>query len=249
MSEPTRWIVSDDVPEELKELLGEASAPGSLPVATRRRVGIRVAGMVPVTVTVLGMSLKAVAATFAASVVVSGAALVAVQEFTEEEAPPRTSTVVEQRVPKAPKAQATALDPRPQDPAGAPEAEPESAIPTERFELPQRSAPTVGARRGGESAVPSAAPLKDRLAREAALLERARASLQASPASALAGVREHARDFPDGQLRAERMFIEAQALKNLGRHAEARHKAERALAQYPKGLYAERVQRFLHELP
>jgi DNA polymerase-4 len=69
MSEPTRWIVSDDVPEELKELLGEASAPGSLPVATRRRVGIRVAGMVPVTVTVLGMSLKAVAATFAASVV------------------------------------------------------------------------------------------------------------------------------------------------------------------------------------
>jgi hypothetical protein len=69
------------------------------------------------------------------------------------------------------------------------------------------------------------------------------------PAKALQSARRQERDLPDGQLRAERMFIEAQALKNLGRHAEARRQAERALRQYPKGLYAEKVRGFLKGLP
>jgi len=210
-------------------------------------VGVRVAAMVPVTVTVLGMSLKAVAATFAASVVVSGAALVAVQELTDNEPPRHATPAVERQAPVAPRTQPTSLDPQPREPSAP--VEPEAELPTERFETLPNAVPSAGARQSTDAPLPSAAPLKDRLAREAALLERARASLGASPASALQAVREHARDFPDGQLRAERMFIEAQALKNLGRHAEARHKAERALAQYPKGLYAERVQRFLQELP
>lgn len=66
---------------------------------------------------------------------------------------------------------------------------------------------------------------------------------------ALAAAHQHAREFPGGQLRAERMFIEAQALKNLGRTDEARQRAHRALRQYPNGLYAERVRKFLTELP
>lgn len=247
MSDPTRWLGSDDVPDELRELLGEASGPGDLPAATKRRVGLRVAAMVPATVTVLGLSLKAVAATFAASVVVSGAALVTVQELTDD-APARVSAPVQRIEQKSPPAQATSLDPQPVDPVvQAPEA-PEPELPTKRF-ADQASAEHAGAATPVPSVSAPPAPLKDRLAREAALLERARASLNSAPSRALTAVREHARDFPDGQLRAERMFIEAQALKRLGRYAEARSKAQGALTQYPKGLYAERVQQFLDELP
>ena len=85
----------------------------------------------------------------------------------------------------------------------------------------------------------------DGLERETRLLEQARSALGSSPADALATAQQHAARFPTGRLAAERTMIEIEALQRLGRHTEARAKAERLLEQSPKGLYTERVRRLL----
>jgi hypothetical protein len=214
-------------------LLDDGAAPEALPPIVRRRVARRVATLVPVATTILGLSLKAVATTFAASVVVTGVTVVAVQQLTEA-TPPVSSAhpAVPPPEPRNPAMQGRSGSETPAEREG----ESTGPVPTGAFEaVPEQAAATPPP---PTPPVPREVAAKDRLAREVDLLESARSSLGSMPAKALQSARRHERDFPDGQLRAERMFIEAQALKNLGRHAEARRQAERALRQYPKGLYA-----------
>jgi hypothetical protein len=79
------------------------------------------------------------------------------------------------------------------------------------------------------------------IAEEAALLERARAVLETTPAQALALVQQHEHLHPSGQLYAEREFIAVAALLRLGRRQEAWQRAEPRLQQAPDSLYSKRL--------
>jgi hypothetical protein len=232
----------------------------------------RVSRLAPA-LTIFGLSLKAAATTFAASAVVSSVAIVGVQEWQQRSADnnhPQTSSSKGKAQPaglqQPLKSQPTATSP-PNTPEPIPElgeaasAKSFAPLPNLDKHTPDatgtspvagqpapRAASNVGSQSPASSATNNQPEPRDRLARETALLERARKALQSAPGTALALAHQHGREFPGGQLRAERMFIEARALQRLGRATEARHKAEQALRQYPKGLYAERVREFLRSL-
>ena len=252
MSEPTRWLKSDKISPELRDLLRTAPQPSALPGSVRRRVLTRVSTLAPL-VTVFGLSLKAAATTFVASAVVSSAAIVGVHEWQAAVNDERTKSN------EPPKARPQSMRPPAHiEMAASPVAEFEpiveesssSQADQKNLDLPSARAARTQPSSDARVAVPgvTAKPSRNRLEREAALLERARAALQSAPGAALTAAQQHASSFPSGQLRAERMFIEADALRRLGRTREARRTAEQALEQYPDGLYAERVRRFLGEL-
>jgi hypothetical protein len=125
--------------------------------------------------------------------------------------------------------------------------------------VPQ-SAPSVGpstvhvapappsSARPHESAAPAeerAAPVDDSLAREVAMLERARALLDASPVEALAALDAHAAAFPTGRLAMERELLTVQALLRAGRLVDARARGEALLARARGSIYEERVKALL----
>ena len=80
---------------------------------------------------------------------------------------------------------------------------------------------------------------------EAAMLEQARHELSRAPDVALAIAAEHASRFPRGQLGAERVMIQIEALHRLGREAEAQQLARQVLAGKSAELYRERIERLL----
>jgi hypothetical protein len=159
--------------------------------------------------------------------------------------------------------------PAPRVSIAAPEAVHAPATPTARAESipeptpepiaapePPRPSPPKPARRQamgssprGPSPLPSvtAAPLvvEDTLAREVALLERARAHFDGDPASTLAILDEHARSFPSGKLAMERELLALDALERLGRKTEARARASRLLALARGSLYEARIRAHL----
>ncbi len=239
MSEPSRWRTSDAISPELRALLRTAAPPSPLPDPVRRRVLTRLSTLAPLA-TVFGMSLKAAATTFVASAVVSSAAIVGVHEWQTAQSEEPTNT-------QEPAKALAAGAPRPA--TTGPAAPPEPPV-DETLDETSLPSPTATPRHVAKAPVQQAVakPARSRLEQEAALLERARAALQSSPRVALGQAQQHAQSFPNGQLRAERMFIEADALRRLGRMREARAKAEQALEQYPGGLYAERVRQFLDGL-
>lgn len=85
----------------------------------------------------------------------------------------------------------------------------------------------------------------DRLAAELALVQRAQSLIAGDPARALALTVEHARRYPDGQLGMEREIVAVEALKRLGRQAEARRRAEALLERAKGSLYEERVRNLI----
>ncbi|HYP88297.1 MAG TPA: hypothetical protein VEQ59_09085 [Polyangiaceae bacterium] len=68
---------------------------------------------------------------------------------------------------------------------------------------------------------------------EAELLEQARAALKGDPSRALQRANEHARRFPRGVLVQEREVLAIQALRRLGRDAEAERRAEAFAKAFP----------------
>jgi hypothetical protein len=92
-------------------------------------------------------------------------------------------------------------------------------------------------------------PTEDPLEREGRLLQSAGASVDADPRSALAGLDQHEREFPRGQLAAERELLAVQALRNLGRNDEARARGEALIARFPRTPYASRTRHLLDSLP
>ena len=68
---------------------------------------------------------------------------------------------------------------------------------------------------------------------EAELLEQARAALKSDPSRALQRANEHARRFPRGALVQEREVLAIQALRRLGRDAEAERRAEAFAKAFP----------------
>jgi hypothetical protein len=80
----------------------------------------------------------------------------------------------------------------------------------------------------------------DSLAKEASLLEAARAALSTDPSRVMALLDEHARTFPRAQLATERNVLRIEALRRLGRIDEARANT-RTLPEGEAALYENRV--------
>jgi hypothetical protein len=76
---------------------------------------------------------------------------------------------------------------------------------------------------------------------EAALLEKARAALPARPAEALRIAQEHARSFKRGILTEEREVIAIQALRQLGRKAEADQRAAQFERKYRGSVHQNKI--------
>lgn len=111
----------------------------------------------------------------------------------------------------------------PAPPASEAEAAPAGSAEPTRSDSAQRAAPSVSQR----------APSKASGLGEAALLERARRALDANPSEALALTRRHQARFPKGVLKQEREVIAIEALRRLGRSADAKDRAHGFEKQYP----------------
>lgn len=89
----------------------------------------------------------------------------------------------------------------------------------------------------------------DGLNREIALIDVARADVEPAPARALGALDRHRREFPRGQLAAEREFLAIEALRHLNRIDEARRRADALRIDYPSSSYAARAARLLPPAP
>jgi hypothetical protein len=76
---------------------------------------------------------------------------------------------------------------------------------------------------------------------EAELLEQARAAMRADPARALQRANEHAARFPGGVLVQEREVLAIQALRKLGRSAEADRRAQAFAKAFPGSAFARKL--------
>jgi hypothetical protein len=76
---------------------------------------------------------------------------------------------------------------------------------------------------------------------EADLLEQARAALKSDPNRALERATEHARRFPRGVLVQEREVLAIQALRRLGRDAEADHRADAFAKAFPGSAFQRKL--------
>ena len=123
----------------------------------------------------------------------------------------------------------------PQPTVKEPEKAPESAAPAATV-TPSVVAPNAAASHsaGVPSAAAAAAGPGSELARERALLDRARTSAaQGEPAQVLKIIAEHAQQFPHGHLTEEREALAIRALFSLGREQEARERAQAFRSAYP----------------
>ena len=76
---------------------------------------------------------------------------------------------------------------------------------------------------------------------EAELLEQARSALKADPSRALQRANEHRRRYPGGVLVQEREVIAIQALRQLGRTAEAEQRAEAFSKAFPGSAFQRKL--------
>jgi hypothetical protein len=76
---------------------------------------------------------------------------------------------------------------------------------------------------------------------EAELLEQARSALKGDPARALQRANEHAARFPRGVLVQEREVLAIQALRKLGRSAEADRRSEAFAKAFPGSAFARKL--------
>lgn len=120
-----------------------------------------------------------------------------------------------------------------------PEPEPEPVI------EPQVVAPPAPAlNRAAKASLKPTPPAEanDELGDERSLVEQARTALgRGSPADALTALSAHERRYPRGQLAEERLAMQVLTLTSLGRHDEARARAEEFRARFPNGLFRSAV--------
>jgi hypothetical protein len=120
---------------------------------------------------------------------------------------------------------------------------------------PTRPTPARPRRHVAEPKVAVAAPAPvvdmakatDSLAREVPLIDEGRAALATAPSRALAVLETHRREFPRGQLAAEREFLAVQALLQMNHTADAKKRAEELGVHYPSSSYAARAARLIED--
>lgn len=221
MTDPERWLESREVPAEVARLLRAAKAPRAMTGAERARSSRRVAALAALPAGAAALFwIKGIA--LGAAVAGSTAVLVATKVLDRPEPvpPPATSHTA-----------LPALDaprPPPAEPAVPLAEPPQSAMPRSDDPAPARGREAVG---------------QDLLGLEAARLEQARHALAANdPGRAFGHLRRHAAEFPGGQLTVERELLTVEALRQLGRHAEACARARALLERSPGIMYRDRLQ-------
>lgn len=120
---------------------------------------------------------------------------------------------------------------------------PVRAIATTATTAPTTTTPTTT-----PTPTPTPAGESDGLAKEVALLEKARGALDHDPSSTLATLDAHAAEFPNGTLGMERELLAVDALRRLGRTGEARARGEGLLGRARGSIYEERVRSMLDAL-
>jgi hypothetical protein len=241
MTRPTRW--RDEGPDDVRDLLRYAAKTRDLAPADRARTRARVARIGGIVAAAAGLSLVQSAALGAGLAV---ATLVAVSIGTTWLSPSPQPVIVVASRPVATSALAAPSAPAvtPSSTVAAASSSPRADPPTPRPSALHAAAPPLVE----EPAASAPTHPPDTLAEEAALIERARLSLGARPADALARTEEHAARFPAGKLSMERELVAIDALGRLGRRAEARSRADSLLARARGGLYEERLRQLLDAL-
>jgi hypothetical protein len=239
MSEPTR--LRDEGPDAVRALLRHAPRTRTMTAADRSRTRARVARLAGLAAGLGSLAwLQGAAIGAGLGVLAVGAAEVVPTWLSPAPTAARARLAVS-AAPVAPAGPVVAVATiAPSAEAAAPPASASTEPPPSRSaaRLPEAPAPSAD-----EAA--SAPPPPDSLAQEAALLERARAALGASPAEALALTEAHAAQFPGAKLGMERELVAIDALRRLGRVADARARGEALLPRARGGLYEERIKKLL----
>lgn len=120
---------------------------------------------------------------------------------------------------------------------------PPVAVPPPVAEAPEPSRPPDVVRRPTPPPLPVEDP--DTLARELALVDRARSQRASAPEAALATLAEYDAQFPKGALVQEASLVRLEALLSLGRRQEAEALARALVAKDRGGLVKKRVEALL----
>lgn len=224
MIEPRR--LRDAGPEDVRSLLRAASPSRAMTADERARSRARVARHVAVAALAGGLSWLPGAAVGAGLGLIVGLATLAVPGGSSSD-PPLSARPA-----------AASAEPSPGAPLDSPVPVVTLSPTVESSPAPARVAP--GALSAAAPAPESAA---DVLAEEVALLDRARAALGASPAQALQLTVDHAARYPRGKLGIERELVAIDALRRLGRGAEAHARAESLLVRARGSLYEDRIRK------
>lgn len=228
MNEPKR--LRDVGSEDVRALLSYARPTRPITTVERERTAVRVLGKVAPLSVMLLFTAKGLAVGITASVAAVAASTVLPTVLTRHDPP------VAQPAPKQMPSPHTA----PQVPATADSARSVPVpVPPQKNSVEARPAPIVE----------TPEPEKDKLAREAELIERARAALKSSPARALALAEQHARTFPTGYLSLERELVAVDALQRLHRRQAARARGEALLSRARGSIYEDRIRRLLEKVP
>ncbi|HSO39695.1 MAG TPA: hypothetical protein VLT33_44515 [Labilithrix sp.] len=233
--DPVRLDLSDDAPAGAIEAL--RLARGDAPDAARL-AAIEAAVLVKIAPPSgggggggSGGSSLAPMAKAGAVAIAAGAAVVAVVLATRSQPPP---PVAHDTAPTASASAPAPAMPVPEPPTLSVDA------------LPSAPEPAVVPARPAALPTASAAPDPAESERaEVALLDRAQASLPASPADTLARCDEHARRFATGTLVQEREVLAIDALLRLGRRGEAEARAARFRQSFPRSGHLRRVEALL----
>jgi len=240
MSDPTRW--RDDptgLPAGAGILLRGARRPQPPAASELERLGAMVDGISRRPIPASGLRL-AVAAVVAFAIAGGGTFVWAVHVRNEKRAAAAAAAafVEDARVRETARVRRPSID--------------TLTPPTLAPAAPAPAAPVrVRRHAAAEPRVPNAAPAEilpanDMLAREVPLIDAGRSELATSPSRALAALEAHRREFPHGQLAAEREFLAVQALVQMNRIADAKKRADELATRFPASSYAGRAARLVH---
>jgi hypothetical protein len=249
--EPVRWRDDESAPSNVRALLGSAERSRRLPAGVRARSAARLDRLV-VLPAASGLLLWLKGLAIAAGVGAVGAVTVTQALAVMRRAPPSEVAATTSRLPPPPR-QEPSRPPHGKPALPALEAAPAAPVvpfgPTAPSAARDRVAVSPRPLLEKAPSPPAASVDVDALSEEAAMLERARASLDRDPGAALAQLDAHAIAFPGGMLRTERELLAVDALGRLGHPAEARARGEALLREGHGSLYEERVRAMLKRLP
>jgi len=242
MRRPVRWLEEERVSADVRGLLERAGQSRALPDEVRTRSIARLDRYLvwPAAASLL-LWLKGIA--IAAGIAVAGAVTVAEIRPMVWSAPVQVDVAPSKPQTSAPMTMAPRATTAAAPGSVAPTLAAPAVVPVEQDRTPpaklQAPAPTTSA---------PAQPEVDPLTREAAMLERARASLDRDPRASLSELDACAAAFPSGTLRIERELLAVDALTRVGSREEARRRAEALLSAARGSIYEPRVRSMLERL-
>jgi hypothetical protein len=228
MGDPRRWLHDDGASRAAVDLLRALEPPKAAPAATRAALGQQLAGMVAASATPIAAGIgwtKILVFSLAVAGIGTGAAVWTRSDRTPMPAGPSPTDVA--RDPATSVGPSSTGSESPDEPPPSP-AEATAARPVDRPRAANAGNP------------PSAEP-RDRLAEEEAILEEARKTVAQDPARALTLLRRHQSRFPNGELTAERMYLNVDCLSRLGKRDAAKREADALIQRYPNSAYARRA--------